>query len=245
VAGFAQKAVGAASRRLGRPELLAALDASARQAEREAIGICAALASTLRAGCTYVDIGANRGQVLREAVRVAPAARHMAFEPIPALAEGLSKAFPGVDCRPLAIGASAGAAQFCYFTSMDGWSGLKRSPKVSDERGQPEYIDVTVSTIDVELSEVSPTVIKIDVEGAEIDVLEGGRTVLGGARPLLVVEHVAEAASLYGAPPGRMWDLLDELDYTIFSATGEGPFTRAAFLAAARVVNWLAVPHPA
>jgi FkbM family methyltransferase len=241
-AALARRAVGAASRRLGRPELLAAVDAGARQAEREAIAIGAVLAGTLRADASYVDVGANRGQILGEAVRVAPRGRHVAFEPIPALAAELASAFPGVDCRRKAVGASAGVAQFCHFTQMDGWSGLRRSPEVSDERGHPRFIDVTVSTLDAELTDVTPSVIKIDVEGAELAVLEGAAAVLREARPVVIFEHVGEAAALYGATSEGVWDLLAEQSYRVFTVAGEGPFTRSGFACAATVVNWLATP---
>ena len=238
-----RRGVGAAARRLGRPELVSALYSSARQAEHEAVGIEVLLAGTLGPGCTYVDVGTNRGQVLKEAVRDAPRAQHIAFEPIPRLAAELAQDFPGVACRELALAASPGRAQFCYFTKLDGWSGLHRNPAVSDERGQPEFIDVRVSTLDVELAEVTPTVIKIDVEGAELAVLEGGASTLARARPLLIFEHVPEAARAHDGASGRLWDLLTELDYLVFSATGAGPFTRSAFAEPSSVVNWLASPQ--
>jgi FkbM family methyltransferase len=238
---FVRRAVGVASRRLGRPELLAAVDPRALQAQREAIGISAVLASTLRSDGAYVDVGANRGQVLREAVRVAPSASHVAFEPIPALAAELARSFPGVDCRALALGAAPDVAQFCYFTGLDGWSGLRRSPHVSDAQGKPEYITVEVSTLDREIAQ-PPRVVKIDVEGAELAVLEGGRSLFSRARPVVIFEHVVEASSLYEAPAAAPWELLSELGYEIYAASGEGPFGRDAFAAAADVVNWLAVP---
>ena len=93
------RAAAAASRRLGRPEILAAVDTHARQAQLEAVGVQVALATALRGGGIYVDVGTNRGQVLREALRVAPNVRHVAFEPIPALAASITRAFPTVDCR--------------------------------------------------------------------------------------------------------------------------------------------------
>jgi FkbM family methyltransferase len=235
-----KRAIGVASRRLGRPELLAAVDRGVRQAQREAIGTTAVLASTLGRDAVYVDVGTNRGQVLREAVRIAPAGQHIAFEPIPQLAAEVRAAFPSVDCRELALGAKAEVAQFCHFRSLDGWSGLQRSPEISDERGRPEFISVRVSTLDAELGGVEPTVIKIDVEGAELAVLEGARAVLAGARPTLIFEHVSDAAALYGASSVELWDLLSDCDYEIFTVTGDGPFTRAQFAEASVVVNWLA-----
>jgi FkbM family methyltransferase len=239
---FVSRAAGAAARRLRRPELLAAVDASARLAQREQLAIRALLAGVLTGAGSYVDVGANRGQVLREAVRVAPRGRHVAFEPIPSLAAALAREFPRVDCRRKALGARAETARFCHFTRLDGWSGLRRNREVSDERGRPEYIEVEVSTLDAELEDLSPGVVKLDVEGAELAVLEGARAVLSRARPVVIFEHVAEASALYGSAPGAPWDLLTELDYEIFSVTGDGPFTRAAFVAASGIVNWLARP---
>jgi len=202
----------------------------------------AVLACTLREDGTYVDVGTNRGQVLREAVRIAPRAHHIAFEPVPRLAAEVARAFPECDCRQMALGAHIAVAQFCHFTRLDGWSGLQRSPEVSDERGHPETITVDVSTLDEQVGELTPAVIKIDVEGAELQVLEGGMSVLSEARPVLIFEHVATASALYDSAPEAPWDLLTDLEYQIFSITGDGPFTRSAFAEATSTVNWLARP---
>jgi FkbM family methyltransferase len=238
------RGLGALSRRLGRPELLAAFDRHARQAQQEEVAMRAVLASSLRGEATYVDAGTNRGQVLAEAALVAPRARLIAFEPIPALAAGLRTEFPRVDCRELALGAEPGRAEFTHFRKLDGWSGLRRSPEISDEQGAPETIEVTVSTLDRELAGVQPALVKIDVEGAELAVLQGAAETLARARPLVVFEHVQAAAALYGASSGEVWDLLSGLGYELLSLTGSGPLTREAFASASAgtQVNWLARP---
>jgi FkbM family methyltransferase len=237
-----RRVAGGVSRRLDRPELMAALYPAARQEQRESVGINAVLAATLPSGGSYVDVGTNRGQVLREAVRIAPRGRHVAFEPVPALAAEVRRQFPAVDCRALALGERSEVTRFCHFRDLDGWSGLRRSPEVSDAQGSPEYITVHVSTLDAELAGLDPDVIKIDVEGAELAVLEGGRALLARAAPVVIFEHVARASALYDAQPQDVWDLLSELGYEIFSVTGEGPFSRAAFAREETVVNWLARP---
>jgi FkbM family methyltransferase len=237
-----RRALGWLSRRLDRPELLGAFYPGARQAWREEIAMRAVLASALRNDSSYVDIGTNRGQVLREALRAAPRGHHIAFEPIPDLAAELAASFPQVDTRRLALGAVPGSSEFCYFRKLDGWSGLRRSPEISDTRGEPEQIAVQVSTLDLELADTRPDVIKIDVEGAELDVLAGARTVLREAKPLVVFEHVAAAASLYGSSSAAVWDLLSELGYEVFTVTGDGPVRRATFSESTAVVNWLARP---
>ncbi len=237
-----RRALAAVSRRLQRPELLAAFYPGARQGLHEEIALRAILAATLPGDGVYVDVGTNRGQVLEQAVRVAPAARHFAFEPIPALAAEVERAFPAVECRRLALGAEPAQAEFCHFRAIDGWSGLRRNPEISDESGDPEYINVTVSTLDIELAECSPDVVKIDVEGAELAVLEGGRALLSRARPLIIFEYVASSAALYGASAGAPWDLLNDLGYQIFAVTGGAAVDRSQFLASPTVVNWLARP---
>jgi len=236
------RVVGGVSRRAGRPEWLAAVDRGALQAQREALGISAVLAATLRARGTYVDVGTNRGQVLREAVRIAPQGSHIAFEPIPALAAQVRAAFPAVDIRNKALGARPETTEFCHFRQLDGWSGLRRRPEISDAAGDPEYITVEVSTLDAELAGQDPAVVKIDVEGAEVGVLEGGLQLLAHARPLIIFEHQLEAAALYGAEPGAPWKLLTHLGYEIFAVTGEGPFTLEQFTHGEPIVNWLATP---
>jgi FkbM family methyltransferase len=239
---LAPRAIGWLSRRMQRPELLATFYPGARRLLHEEIAVEAVLAAVLRDDATYVDVGTNRGQLLRVALRAAPAGRHVAFEPIPELAAGLRREFPLLDSRQLALSAQPGSAEFCHFRTMDGWSGLRRSLEVSDERGAPEYIDVRVSTLDIELADLQPRVIKIDVEGAELEVVRGGREVLARAKPFVIFEHVPSASALYGSPPGAVWHELRALGYEIFAITGEGPFERDEFTAREDVVNWFARP---
>lgn len=239
---FYKRAIWGVALRTGKTHLLGAIDAEARGALREDLAMEAILASALRSDGTYVDVGTNRGQVLRNAVRIAPHGRHVAFEPIPSLAAEVAREFPDVDCRAMAIADRREMTSFCHFTRLDGWSGLRRYPTVSDAQGAPVFIDVQVSTLDTELIDLTPSVIKIDVEGAELAVLEGSRDVLARARPIVIFEHVLDAAAMYGETPEAPWDLLTELDYRIFSLTGAGPFTRSAFAEATGIVNWLATP---
>ena len=100
-----------------------------------------------------------------------------------------------------------------------------------------------VSTLDEELAGLTPALVKIDVEGAELAVLQGAREVLASARPVLIFEHVPEATALYGDAPEGIWDLLTAAGYRIMTVTGQGPFDRGAFTRGDGVVNWLATPE--
>ncbi len=239
---FYKRALWGIALRTKSTHILGAIDAEAREALREDVSMGAILATALPSDGTYVDVGANRGQVLRDATRIAPHGRHLAFEPIPALAAEIAREFPNVDCRAMAIADRKEVTSFCHFTSLDGWSGLHRYPTVSDAQGAPVFIDVEVSTLDDEVGELTPNLIKIDVEGAELAVLEGSRSLLARARPIVIFEHVLDAASMYPGDHAAPWDLLTEFGYRIFALTGEGPATRSEFARANRVVNWMATP---
>src|SRR5688500_17081728 len=84
------------SRRTRRPELLAAFDRLARRDLRDELAMRAILAAKLRAESTFVDVGANTGQWTKDALRCAPGGRHLAFEPVPALHEEMTRALPEV-----------------------------------------------------------------------------------------------------------------------------------------------------
>jgi len=58
-----------------------------------------------------------------------------------------------------------------------------------EERGKEEGLKVCCYTLDeIARSLPPPDLIKIDAEGAEVDVLRGGIDLLSTARPMLIVE---------------------------------------------------------
>ena len=81
-----------------------------------------------------------------------------------------------------------------------------------------------------EESGLRPTHVKIDVEGYEASVLEGGRGILSGdAPPLLFLELHHEMMRGRGQDPGRPWDLLAKAGYEV-SGTDGRPADRGAAL---------------
>src|SRR5438132_12398776 len=61
------------------------------------------LMATLRPNSNTVDVGCNRGSILREILQLSPNGRHFAFEPIPSLFVELCRRFPGVECHGIAL----------------------------------------------------------------------------------------------------------------------------------------------
>ena len=83
------------------------------------------LAFTLAPDSNCIDVGAHKGDVLRDMVRLAPAGRHVAFEPLPDFYEELVREFPGVEVRSSALSTEEGEAAFTYVKSNPGYSGFR------------------------------------------------------------------------------------------------------------------------
>jgi FkbM family methyltransferase len=180
------------------------------------------LALSLPADASCVDIGANEGELLAHIVRYAPRGIHIAFEPLPELAAQLRSRFPAVDVRQTAVGADRETRAFTRVRGIETRSGF-------DVDGYPpeqlERLDVEVQTLDGDLPDgFVPSLIKIDVEGAELDVLRGAVRTLSDHAPTVVFEHDDRGDS------AAIYDLLAvNVGLRIFDFDGDGPLTEADF----------------
>ena len=205
------------------------------------------LAFSLREESCCVDVGANEGSVLALILRYSPNGRHTAFEPIPPLAAALRNRFPTVDVREAALSASAGTADFVFVKSRPALSGLRER----SYSGPVEKENLTVRTerLDDIIPAGSPVdLLKIDVEGGELGVLEGGMRTITDSRPLIVLEHGAGGADHYGTTPQQVFRLLcTEAGLTIFDMDGNGPYEESEFARTSTHPqgrwNWIARPY--
>lgn len=169
-------------------------------AERDVIG---AVRRHCPEGGLAIDIGANVGYITRRlCMAVGPTGHVHAFEPLPLLlpvTRHNTKRFKNVTLHQMAIAGTSGEAEFFFDPRAHPNSSLYAT-RLSQSR-----IRVSARTLDDWLeSEGSPQVdfVKIDVEGAEIDVLEGARKVIASnPHVTFVVEYCP--ANLRAA--GRSW----------------------------------------
>jgi FkbM family methyltransferase len=155
-----------------------------------------------------IDVGANEGTILKDMLKFAPRGEHMAVEPIPHLAGDLTDRFPQVEVLECALSNASGSSTFQLVTNNPGYSGLRRRYY---EFGEPVIKEITVQmkTMDDVYPEDRPLdFVKIDVEGAEFLVLEGGKETLKRNRPYIVFEHGRGAAEYYDVRPEQVYDLL-------------------------------------
>jgi FkbM family methyltransferase len=203
------------------------------------------LATVLRTNSNAIDVGANEGAVLDSIVRLAPGGRHLAYEPLPELSERLAARFPSVDVRCAALSDVAEETEFSHVLDAPAYSGLRERADLPVGADRVRRIPVRTERLDEALpGGYVPTLIKIDVEGAELQVLRGAVDTLERHRPFVLFEHGAGGADLYGTRPQDVFDLLDGAGLRIFDLDGAGPYSREHFQATFTepIWNFLAAP---
>jgi FkbM family methyltransferase len=150
-----------------------------------------AFRGALRPGDVALDIGANVGAyTLLFAQWVRPGGRVISFEPAPgaftALQQhvALNNVSAVVECRPVAVSDAEGEVAF----ASDGFQGTNHI--MHGQAASPGAVTrVPTTTVDAvcAASGVTPRLVKIDVEGAELSVLRGAHRTLAAMRPAGVV----------------------------------------------------------
>jgi FkbM family methyltransferase len=152
-----------------------------------------AAASSVRAGDVCYDIGAYRG-FFSGVFALAGAGRVIAFEPFPENCAQLQRLAANNPQLPLtfeniAVGREDGIAEFIVMT--DSSMGKLASSSFQSEVPSAALLKVCLRTLDGLISEgkhLAPQVVKIDVEGAELDVLQGAKKMLQDSKPVLFIE---------------------------------------------------------
>jgi len=189
-----------------------------------------AFRAAVRPGMTALDVGANAGAyALLLGQWVGASGRVYAFEPSPRIFDTLSRhiALNGltnvVTPIPLAVAESSGVGALVIAPT----TGESRLKAVGDGAG-----GIVIGTVSIDAfcadRGLEPDFIKVDVEGAELDVLRGARDTIRrlgarlalfvemhpsvwtaqGVRPAAVIEHIRAL----GLEPDRPWDEVLRVD---------------------------------
>lgn len=169
---------------------------------------------------TLIDVGASTGCYSLLAAHH-PGLNVYAFEPVPLTCSVLraNVRLNGIENRVKVFGKAASnynGVGVLHAVKDDGGKG------VSIVDGKPAYHKdceqsrVNVVTLDSICKRygIAPTVLKIDVEGAERWVLEGARETIEKYRPFLLFESSMENSNQFGYNPSDCIAMLEQWNYT-------------------------------
>lgn len=186
-----------------------------------------------------LDVGANHGDFAEAAGTLFPHAEIWLFEPLPFLSEELRKkaarySKPWV-VHPCALGEKSSIADLWIdpirddIGSLVGFGGSHQENACSP--ALPEKISCEVRPLDSFVAKISREkidLLKIDVEGFEFEVLQGGQQVLARTQAVLVEVSLMRGDTLAPDRLGRMLDLL----------------ARAGMMTLAVIPSWYSAKHP-
>jgi len=183
-----------------------------------------ALECVIEPGHVVYDIGANVGFFSLLAARLAGATgRVVAVEPAPQCAAAVRanadlNGLATITVLEVAAGATAHRERL-WVVADQSWSHLESRGRHPDAIAAVETEVVVLDELVASGELPPPDVVKLDIEGSELEALAGMRATIATHRPVLVCEvHDTNAA---------VADLLDELDYCSEVLDGPGPLREA------------------
>jgi FkbM family methyltransferase len=187
----------------------------------------------IKPGMTCIDVGANQGFYTVLLCRLSgPSGRVVAFEPIPHLRNRLRRNLQINSCsngviEPFAVSEGSGVSPF--YISLQGkesYSGL-RSATIE---GKQDIISVALVTLDAYAAEhelVTIDFLKLDAEGAELEILRGAEHVLTQTRPVIMCEIADVRTRGYGYPARHILHHLLDRSYVWFTPGDKGTLSPA------------------
>jgi FkbM family methyltransferase len=149
-----------------------------------------------------IDIGCHIGSFLEKMVTLAPLGRHHAVEPVARKAAWLRRKFRGVVVHEVALSDHDGEAAFFVNRSRSSYSGLR-----ARESGPIDELRVTCRRLDGLIpADARIGFIKIDVNGAELHVLEGALGLIARDQPAILLECTLGGLRDYGVRADEVYD---------------------------------------
>jgi FkbM family methyltransferase len=204
----------------------------------------------LEPGMTVLDAGAHHGlYTLLASVRVGPKGRVFAFEPSPRERERLRRHIrlnkcSNVRIEQFALGTTFGKSDFFLVEGIGDYCNSLRRPAV---KAETKTIQVEVTSLDGFLSRepaLDVDFMKVDTEGAELDVLKGAVHFLQAVPRAVILIEVAEIRTApWGYSAREIIRFLSSFDYDWFEIQPTGTLTRLREDLELLDTNLVAVPR--
>jgi len=189
-------------------------------------------------GGLLVDCGANVGAVCVATLLASPGSRAVAFEPQSRVAKVLEKMAKAngvdVELHRAAVSSTAGETVLKYPAEkyISGWGSIADEPKFLDkQRNSVGKLTETVQVTTLDdwwdiAGRPDVQVVKVDTQGAECDVLEGGWKMFTETAPFLFIEKHGPTLAEHGRTVQDLLDLLTELGYSFKPANNNNLYCR-------------------
>ncbi len=175
-----------------------------------------------------LDIGANCGWYSLALARHCPTARIYAFEPIPHTYDILQRnilhnGLHNIEAHRLAFSNVQAELEFLYTPHCSGAT----SQVLAGQPGTPESlqkVSCPATTLDSFCVQhgLAPQVVKCDVEGAELMVIEGGEAMLARHKPVILIELLRKWARQFDYHPSEVVQRLCQHGYKAYTLSKEG-----------------------
>ena len=174
----------------------------------------------VKPGDVVWDVGANQGLFSFAALAASGASgRVVAFEPDPFLAglmyrtRNAQAVESRMDILPIAVAGDTALAEFSVATkdrALNHLTTLSGNPHAGGERERITVMTVSLAWLATQMR--APDIVKVDVEGGELEVLRGAGELLLRSRPTWIIEVAAENSSAIA-------DILRKADYRMYDAS--------------------------
>ncbi len=172
------------------------------------------------------DVGANIGLMAIPVLSAEPQCRVISFDPSANVLPSLRKTIAGSpfgDRWTLvekAVGAAPGTITFTLSSEADSlFDGIRPTHRVASA-AQVEVEMTTLDEVWIGAGKPRVSLIKIDVEGAESEVLRGAAELLRVERPFVLLEWNRQNLAAYGRPSDFILKFASEADYEVMAVPG-------------------------
>lgn len=204
----------------------------------------------LRPGMVFLDIGAHHGLYsLVAAKRLGAGSTVIAFEPSQNELRRLRlhvrlNRMRSVRAEPLALGAENSRKTFFQIVSGDNTRGGLRPPASSDSVSEASVETARLDDYVARLALDRVDVVKLDVEGGELEVLQGASSVLKKFRPIFICEVLDATTQVWGYNAREIVLMFQRHDFRVFEIQRDGSIIRHEIKDRyPDVRNYLAVPE--
>lgn len=198
-----------------------------------------------RTNKVFIDVGVHIGSITAAVIDRDKSVGVIGIEAMPEKINFLRKKFPSITLHGCAAGNTNGEVSFFINEKQTGYSSLIR------QHGTIKEIRIPIRRMDDIISSDQVDVVKIDVEGAELGVLQGSENLVTKNRPTILFESAPATTEGALEDKAAIWEWFNARSYAVLVpnrvAHNNNGLSKEGFLEShfypRRTTNYFAVPQ--